>query len=467
MDRAAQLGQGSIPHLLLRFSIPAVVGMMAQALYQAIDRFFVGKALGTDGIAGMAIAFPFMLVILAFAMLVGFGAAALISLRLGERRRHEAERALGNAFVLLLPVSMLVTAAGLMFLDQILFLFGADEAVLPYARDYLRIIVLGTIFQIFGFGLNASIRGEGNPRIAMLTILMGVALNTVLAPIFIFGFSWGMKGAALATIMGQALSALWVLGYFLSGASLLKLRLKNLRLDWQICAKIFSIGSPHFFMQLSASVVQCILNNQLRIHGGTLAISVMAIIYAVAMLVAMPIFGINQGAQPIIGYNYGAGRFDRVKTALETAILAASTLTILGFMVAMLLPVQVIQLFSTPKDDDYQALLALGPHAMRLSMLMLPVVGFQIVGASYFQAVGKARQAMILMLSRQVLILIPAVVILPHFFGLDGVWAAMPTADFAAFALTGTRLFFELRHLHRSHAASVGERDERWMKDER
>jgi putative MATE family efflux protein len=451
-DRSAQLGQGSIRRLLLKFSLPAVVGMMAQALYQLVDRVFVGWAIGEYGIAGVTVSFPFTLIVLAFGMLIGFGATALISMRLGEQKKAEAERILGNAAVLLVAASLAITALGLSFLDDILGFFGASRTVLPYARDYLQIIVLGTLFQMISFGLNAPIRGEGNPRIAMLSMLIGVVLNVILAPIFIFGFSWGMKGAALATVLSQAVSAAWVLGYFLSGASLLRLRLRNLWPQRPICGGILAIGSPHCAMQLVASVLQSILNHQLSIYGGDPAIAVMGIIFVMVMMIAMPVFGINQGAQPIIGYNYGAQRFDRVKRTLETAILAASALTVLGFVLMMLFPDLLIWLF-VRNSREKEALLPLGIHAIRISAAMLPVVGFQIVGASYFQAVGKPKQAMILMLSRQVLILIPAVLLLPALFQLDGVWAAMPTADFGASLLTGACLLVELRRLKTKQSA--------------
>jgi putative MATE family efflux protein len=445
MDRSQALAQGSIPRLLLTFSLPAIVGMMAQALYNIVDRIFVGQALGPNGIAGTTVAFPAMLVLLAFGMLIGFGAAALISIRLGQHKREEAEQVLGNAVVLLVVVSLAATVGGLCFLDPLLRIFGASEQVLPYARDYLGIIVLGTTFQIVGFGLNASIRGEGNPRIAMFTLLIGVLLNVALAPVFVFGLRWGMKGAALATVIAQAVSATWVVAHFLGGRSVLKLRWQNLRLDRAIYGKILMMGSPLFCMQMAASVMNSILNNQLRSHGGDLAISVFGIIYSLFMVTAMPIFGINQGAQPIIGYNYGAGSFDRVRRTLLTAVLAASCITVAGFVVAHLIPVQVVRLFSRGDPE----LVALGSHALRICTVLLPLAGFQIVSAGYFQAVGKPKQALVMALSRQFLLLIPAVVILPMFFGLDGVWAAMPTADVGSSLLTGTCLFWELRHLGR------------------
>ena len=445
------MGEASIPRLLLTFSFPAIIGMLAQGLYNVVDRIIVGHAVGNNGIAGTTVAFPYMLVLLAFGMLIGFGATALVSIRLGQGRRDEAEQVLGNAALLLLWVSILLTVAGRVFLDRLLKLFGASETVLPYARDYLQIIALGTVFQVFGFGLNAVIRGEGNPRIAMFTLLIGVFLNAMLASLFVFGLGWGMRGAALATVLSQGVSAGWVLTYFLGGKSLLKLHARNLRLRWPICAAILAIGSPMFALQIAASVVNALLNNQLRTYGGDLAISIMGIIYAGLMLITMPVYGINQGAQPIIGYNYGAKKFDRVKKALITAILAATAITLFGFALMMFFPAKIIGLFA--RHDP--VLVDMGIRAIRISTAMLPLVGFQVTSASYFQAVGKPRHAMFLGLSRQVLLLIPAILSLPRFFGLDGVWAAMPAADLCVSVLTGIWLSAELRHLHRHHAEAL------------
>jgi putative MATE family efflux protein len=349
--------------------------------------------------------------------------------------------------MLLVIASLAITAVGLIWLDPILKISGASDEVMPYARDYLRIIVLGTLFQTVGFGLNATIRGEGNPKIAMLSMLISVLINAILAPIFIFCFSWGMQGAALATVISQAVVAVWVLSYFRSRKSVLKLHLQNLRLRRQLCRQIAAFGSPQFALQLAASMIQGLLFHQLGKYGGDLAISVMGVLYSMFMMVAMPIFGVNQGVQPIIGYNYGAERFDRVKKALELAVLGASCIAVAGFCVMMLFPAQVIRLF----NDKDPALLDLGVHAIRLSTIMLPVIGFQIVSTSYFQAIGKPKTAMLLMLSRQVFFLIPAMLILPLFFGLDGVWAALPASDFTSSLLTGVCLVVELRELKASH----------------
>lgn len=254
-DRSARLASGRIPALLLSFSAPAIVGMLAQAAYNLIDRVFVGHALGHNGIAGTTVTMPCMLILMGFGMLVGFGGGALVSIRLGEQRRDEAERVLAHVLMLLVAISAVLTVLGLVWLDPILRVCQASPVVLPYAHDYLQMIVLGTVFQVVGFGMNAIIRGEGNPKTAMFTLLIGVLLNAILAPLFIFTFQWGMRGAGLATVIAQAVSALWVISYFFSGRSLLRVRTRYLKIDWPLTGKIMAIGSPPFAMQIAASVM--------------------------------------------------------------------------------------------------------------------------------------------------------------------------------------------------------------------
>jgi putative MATE family efflux protein len=463
LDRSIQLGQGSVSRLLLNFSTPAIVAALAQALYSSIDSVFLGHVIGSDAIAATTVCLPPMLVVLAFGMLIGFGAAALISIRLGEQRKADAEQVLGNATALLLIASLGLTAAGLWQIDRLLALFGASDAalsvgqpstaVLSYARVYLQIILAGTVFQCLLFGLNAMIRAEGNPKVAMLSMVLSVLLNLALAPVLIVWLRWGMFGAALATVLAQAISAAWVLLYFLSGRGVLRFRAGNFRLKAGVCRKICALGFPSFAMMLVNSVFHCILINQLRLYGGYLAISVWGIVYRMLMVFFTPIIGLYQGAQPIIGYNYGARRFDRVKRALEVAILAATALMTCGFAVSMGLPRQIIWLFLGAEQKDLPAVVALGAHAIRLATMMLPLVGFQVIAANYFQAVGKPIFAMLLVLSRQVILLIPLLLWLPHCFGLglDGVWVSFPCADLCSSVLTAVFLFGELRHLREKH----------------
>lgn len=450
MDHSKQLGEEKVLTLLLKFSIPAIIGMLVNALYNVVDRIFIGNGVGPLGIAGITIGFPIMLVIMAFAMLIGIGANSLISIRLGEQKKGEAELILGNAMVLLAVAALTITTVGLIFLEPLLKAFGASKAVLPYAKDYLGIILWGTTAQTIGFGMNNFIRAEGNPRIAMFTMLIGAILNTILDPIFIFVFGWGIKGAAIATIISQTASAVWVLHHFIGGKSTLKVHMKNLKLHKEIVKKIVTLGAAPFMMQIAASLLNTILNKSLTAYGGDIAVSGMGIVSSIATLILMPIFGINQGSQPIIGYNYGALKFDRVKKALKLAIIAATAVSCIGFVTTRLFPTQLVALFS--KEDE--SLLKFGARAISIYLAFLPIIGFQIVSANYFQAVGKPKHSAFLSLSRQVLILIPALLIMPRFFGLDGVLMAGPTADLLSSLVTGIFLFRELAHLDIRHEES-------------
>jgi putative MATE family efflux protein len=432
---------------LIKFSMPAIVGMLVNATYNVVDRIFIGQGVGSLGIAGATVGFPIMLVQMAFAMLIGLGANALVSIRLGEQRKEDAELIMANALVLLIFVSLALTAPGLIFLKPLLRLFGASDTIMPYAVDYTQVILLGTVFQTVGFGMNNFIRGEGNPKTAMKTMFIGAGLNILLDPIFIFILHMGVRGAAIATIISQAVSAIWVLCYFRSNRSLLKIRRSNLHIHKAVVLKIFAIGSAPFAMHMVASVLNAVLNNQLQRYGGDMAISVMGIIYSLTMLILMPIFGINQGSQPIIGYNYGAKKYDRVKKTITLAIGAATVVVLAGFMLTQLLPSVLIKLFN-PSDTK---LIEMGRHGIRIFFIMLPVVGFQVVSSNYFLAVGKAKQAMFLTLTRQLIFLIPAILILPRFFGLDGIWMASPLSDFLAALVTGLFLFKEIGHLGRQH----------------
>ena len=446
MDRSKQLGEENIGKLLMKFSIPAIVGMLVNALYNVVDRIFIGQIPGGVGkiaLSGVAVTFPIAITVLSFGMLVGIGTAALISIKLGQQKKEEAEHILGNAVTLIFIISALVTLVGLIFLEPILLQVGASAATLPYAKEYITIILIGVIFQNVGFGLNNTIRSEGNPRIAMYTMLIGGILNTILDPLFIFVFHMGIKGAAIATVISQAVNTIWVLKYFFSEKSILKIRYKNLKLDAKVVNSIFAIGMSPFSMQLAACIVAIISNRSLAKYGGDLAIGAMGAITSISMLVLMPIFGINQGSQPIIGYNYGAKKYHRVKHALKLAILAATVITTTGFILIELFPKQLIGIFN--KDPE---LMAIGVHGIRIYLFMLPIIAFQIISSNYFQAIGKAKVAMFLSLSRQVIILIPLLFILPKFFDLNGVWMSGPASDAIASILTAIFLFIEIKHLN-------------------
>ncbi len=442
MNHSKQLGEERIKNLLIKFSVPAIIGMMVSASYNIVDRIFIGRGVGSLGIAGVTIGFPFMILIMGFGMLIGLGTTSLISIRLGEQKKDEAELIMANGTVMLMGISLLITVIGLAFLDPLLILFGASESLLPYAHEYMNIILCGTVFQGASFGMNNFIRAEGNPRIAMFTMLIAAVLNTILDPIFIFGLHMGIRGAALATIISQAVSAVWVMYYFLYGSSSLKLRVKNLKLQTRIVKNILLIGSAPFTMQVAASIMGVLLNHNLVTYGGDVAVSAMGIVNSIAMMILMPIFGINQGAQPIIGYNYGAGKYDRVKKTLKLGIIAATGVVLLGYAIVRLFPIELIGLFN---KDDLQ-LMAIGTESLGIFFFFLPLVGFQVVSAGYFQAVGKPRQAMLLSLSRQVLFLIPALIVLPKYFALRGVFYAIPFADLFSVVITGIWIYMELKH---------------------
>jgi putative efflux protein, MATE family len=447
MEQSRQLGDGKILSLLFKFSIPAIIGMLVNSLYNIVDRIFIGNSAGTLGIAAITIGFPMMLVIIAFILLIGIGANSLVSIKLGEENKDESERILGNAFTLLILVSLAITILGLLFLEPMLKFFGASNEVLPYAKDYMQIILYGTVFQSIGFGLNNFIRGEGNPKMAMITMLMGAFLNAVFCPIFIFVFGMGIRGSALATVLAQGISGIWVLHYFLSGKSLLKIRKRNIMLNGNIVKKIVALGSAQFVMELATSLVNTILNRSLLYYGGDIAISGMGIVTSLQTLVLMPLFGINQGVQPIIGFNYGAKKYDCAKEALKLAILGACIISTVGFIVVELFPRQIVSLFSR----DNTELINFTIYALRIFLMMLPVVGFQVIGSNYFMAVGRSKPATILSLSRQFILLIPAVIILPMFFKLHGVIISGPVADFDSSIITGIWLYKELRYLDDKH----------------
>ena len=450
-ERSRQLSEEKVWKLLFKFSLPAIVGMVVNALYNVVDRIFIGQGVGSEALAGITIGFPIMLVLMALGMLVGVGGAALVSIKLGEQKKNEAELILGNSVLLLIGVTLLVSVVGLIFLDSILVQFGASAEVLPYAREYLRIILAGAIFQAIGFGMNNFIRAEGNPNIAMKTMLIGAVVNIILDPLFIFVFGWGIRGAAYATIIAQAVSSIWVLAYFLRQKSLLRISLENMKLNIPIIKRIVAIGSAPCAMQIGSSVVIIIFNKQLSIYGGDIAISALGILHSITMFVLMPIIGINQGSQPIIGYNYGAKRYDRVKDTLKSSIFAATGIVIIGFIITRIYPHSLIYLFN--KDDA--ELLRIGTEGIKIFLLALPIIGFQIVGANYFMAVGKPKKSMFLSLSRQVIVLIPMLLILPRYYGLFGIWLAVPVSDTIAFVLTAVFLIKEVKQLNHDNDREI------------
>lgn len=444
MENTNPLGEEKVSKLLIKFSVPAVVGMMINALYNIIDRIYIGNAkdLGTNGIAGITIGFPIMIILLAVGILFGVGGSTLFSIRLGQKKPEDADKALGNSFFLLMISGFLIMILGEIFLEPLLILFGASKEVLPYSMEYMRVILLGSVFQVISMGINNFIRADGNPKLAMYTMFLGAGTNIILDPIFIFVFRMGVSGAALATILSQLFSAIWVVSYFLGKHSKHKLSLKNIKPVFHIVTRIISLGIPGFAMQVANSLLNAILNRNLNFYGGDIAVTGMGVINSIQTILIMPVIGINQGVQPIISFNFGAKKPDRVKQAVRQAIIAATIIVSIGYIFVRLFPTQLISLFN--RDEE---LLAFGKSALVSWMLFLPVVGFQAIGSSFFQAIGHSASAMFLTLSRQFIFLIPALIIFPKIWGITGLMYSAAFADIFSAIITGIWFYFGMKNL--------------------
>lgn len=452
MEYVNPLGEEKVSKLLLKFSLPAIVGMLVNALYNIVDRLYIGNspALGANGIAGITIGFPIMIITMAIGVLFGIGGATLFSLKLGQKQNDEAENALGNAFSLLIIGSVLYTVISLIFLTPLLKMFGASDVILPYATEYMSIIMFGATFQVLGMGLNHFIRADGNPKIAMMTMFFGAGTNIILDPIFIYVFDMGMAGAAIATVISQIFSAIWVIYYFLGKKSKMKLKLKYIKLRFDIVKRIVSLGLPGSLMQLSSSLLTALLNKSLIVYGGDLAISGMGIINSIQTLFLMPVIGINQGVQPIISFNFGAKKYDRVRTAEKYAIIAATITVTIGAIITRLFPEMLVSFFN--KEPN---LVKLSSYALKTWFMFMPLLGFQILGSTMFQAIGKYKTAMFLNLSRQVIFLIPAILIFPRFWGFEGLLHSAPFSDLASVIITATLYFKTIKNLEKEGEALV------------
>ena len=431
---------------MLRFSLPSIVGMLVNALYNIVDRMFIGYGIGEMGIAGATIGFPLMLTMISFSILVGVGANTLFSIRLGEGRKEEAERILGNAFILLFLVPLVVSLAALIWLDPLLRLIGASEALLPYARSYVRVILFGSALATTGHGLSHFIRSDGHPGVSMVAMLIGGIVNTLLDPLFIFVFGWGMAGAAWATVIAQGLSFAWCLAYFLSPKANSRLRRLHLHLDFRrVVWPLLAIGFSPFAMNLANSLLNVVLNRGLHKYGGEAAVAVMGIIGAYMSLIFMPTFGITQGVQPLMGYNYGARKHARVRHFFWASVGAATVVMILGWGASQLFPAQIMRLF-VPAGSE---LIPLGVRALEIFTLAFPVIGFPIMGGNLFQAIGKPVQSGFIALARQVLLFIPFLLLFPKYMGLDGIFYAAPASDILTFLLVTVLVARQMRLLRK------------------
>ncbi|GHU71304.1 MATE family efflux transporter [Spirochaetia bacterium] len=452
---ADRLGIEPVGKLLLRFSIPAISGMLVNALYNVVDRIFVGRGVNEVALGGLSLVLPLMTISMAFAMLFGIGSANMISMRLGQGRQEEAENALNHCFCLLLLMGIIFMTAGLVFMEPLLSVLGAQKGseALSYSREYFRIILYGSIFSMVGFGFSHCTRAQGFPNITMISMFIGAGLNMILDPLFILAFKWGVEGAAWATIISQLASAIWIMTFSLGKKAVIKLRLKTFKPSLGIIGQIIAFGSAQFILQFIMSGVQLLYNTSMGwygaealgvANGGDIALSGMNIVGSISMLILMPVFGINQGAQPILGYNYGAKKYHRVLKAYLGAITAATAICTLGFAIGELFPDFLIRIFA---PDGSEALLKFAPWAMRVMMIMLPLNGFQIVSTNMYVVTGRPKVSIFLSMLRQFIVLIPCVLIFGKIWGLHGVIAAAPVADGFAILLTGIMIFFELKKL--------------------
>lgn len=436
----------SIWKLLVKFSVPSMVGLLVTALYNIVDRFFIGKMEGVGAIAlsGVSVTFSINLIIMAFAMLVGAGAASRISISLGEGDEKATSKILGNAFLLNTIISIILTTIGLLFYKPILIAFGATPEIMPYASDYIVIIISGIIFTNTAFSMNNVIRAQGFPMISMITLLLGAIVNIVLDPIFIFGLNMGVRGAAVATIISQAISAAWTI-YFVTGKKItIPLRVEHMKLDSYIVKSIFYIGMAPFAMQLAGAMVEVLFNRTFNVYTGAIGIGVFSTINSLVMLFLMPVIGVNQGAQPLIGYFYGSKNFDRLKETYVKAVLGGTIFTVLGFATFQFAPAFMLGIFN--KNPDF---LALGIPGMRILTALLPILSFQIISSNFFQAIGEGAIAMFLSIARQALVLVPLVYIMPKLFGVTGVWLAQPISDLISTMITA---FFIIRMFRKINA---------------
>ncbi|WP_202412977.1 MATE family efflux transporter [Muribaculum intestinale] len=430
-DTPLTLGTKSISQLLVQYSVPAIIASVAVSLYNIIDSIFIGQGVGPMAIAGLAITFPLMNLVVAFCTLIAVGGATISSIFIGQKNESRATDCVNNVMVLCLIHSVLFGGVTLLFLDPILLFFGATPETIDYAREFMRIILYGTPVSYVFIGLNNLMRATGYPKKAMVSALLSVAVNLVLAPTFIFVFDWGISGAAWATVCGQTASFIWVLCHFMSKKSFIHFRRDNRWFNPSIIRRIYSIGLSPFLMSVCACIVVVFINRALLDYGGgnsNLAVGAYGIINRTTMFFVMIVFGVTQGMQPILGFNYGAHKWDRVKRTLYIGIWIGVGITFVGFAVCESFPDAISRLFTTD-----ETLTTIAREGFRVYFIFYPVVGAQIVIQNFFQSIGKPKISIFLSLTRQLLFLIPFLIVLPRYYGVKGVWASMCGSDLIAF----------------------------------
>ncbi len=445
-----ELGTERIGKLLTQYAVPAIIAMTASSLYNMVDSIFIGHGVGPLAISGLAVTFPLMNLAAAFGSLVGVGASTLISVKLGQKDYDTAHKILGNVVVLNLLIGIVFTIVTLAFLDPILYFFGASEATLPYARDYMVTILLGNVVTHMYLGLNSVLRSTGHPQKAMLATIFTVVVNTILDPVFIYGFGWGIRGAAIATILAQILSLIWLFKIFCNKNEVLHFHRGIYRLKRVLVENIIGIGLAPFFMNVASCFIVILINKGLKLYDGDLAIGAFGIVNRISFLFVMIVMGLNQGMQPIAGYNFGAKQYHRVNQVMKLTVIAATLITTTGFLVGELMPKLAVSAFT---NDE--TLINISAQGLRIVVMFFPIIGFQMVTSNFFQSIGMARKAIILSLSRQVLILIPCLIILPMFWDAKGVWLSMPISDAAASIIAAIMLYKQFQTFKR-HAIEQG-----------
>ena len=438
------LGTESIGKLLMQYAVPAIIAMTASSLYNMVDSIFIGHGVGTMAISGLALTFPLMNLAAAFGSLVGVGASTLISVKLGQKDYDTAQRVLGNVVVLNVLLGVAFTVVVMAFLDPILYFFGGSDQTISYARDYMQIILLGNAVTHLYLGLNAVLRSSGHPQKAMYATIATVMINTLLDPLFIYGFGWGIRGAAIATIVAQIISLVWQFKIFSNKDELLHFHRGIFRLKRKIVFDSLAIGMSPFLMNLAACFIVILINQGLKKYGGDLAIGAFGIVNRLVFIVVMIVMGLNQGMQPIAGYNYGAQQYDRVTKVLKLTILYATCVTTFGFLVGMLMPDLVVGIFTSDAE-----LTDISARGLRIVVMFFPIIGFQMVTSNFFQSIGMAGKAIFLSLTRQMVILLPCLLILPRFYGAAGVWYSMPVSDLLASLIAMGMLVWQFRKFRR------------------
>lgn len=435
-----ELGKESINKLLLKYSIPAIVGMIVVSMYNAIDRIFIGhiENIGAIALSGVGITIPIVTILLSFELLIGIGVSTNISASLGKGNKKHAEKYLGQLIIVAIFIGLSLVLGISIFKNNILIMFGASESSMYYAKEYIDVILIGTVFYIIGFSLITTIRSEGNPKKASKLLIISCIINIVLDPIFIF--YWGIKGAAIATVLSQIFVFVMSIHYYTKGKSNLKLRRENLIPDIIFIKRIIINGLPIFFMQIFTSLIQVIFNNSVKIYGGDLAIGALATIVSISNIFLMPVIGINQGSLPIIGFNYGAKQYDRAKKALIYGTIVGFIILSLGFIL-VLLPDKLISLFNKDKE-----LMDISVQGIRIYLFMMPISVIAITAPNYFQSIGKVNTSIFLSLLRQAILLIPLLIILSKYFGIIGVWLAQPVADLLSSIISCVFLIKEFKN---------------------